>query len=44
MRHKQTFAESKIDKDKITADPNDGVLILTLMKSKEATLRRISLS
>jgi HSP20 family protein len=35
---------SKIDQDKITADFNDGVLTLTLKKSKEATPRRISLS
>jgi HSP20 family protein len=35
---------SKIDQDKITAEFNDGVLTLTLKKSKEATPRRISLS
>jgi HSP20 family protein len=35
---------SKIDQDKITAELNDGVLTLTLKKSKEATPRRISLS
>jgi HSP20 family protein len=35
---------SKIDQDKISAELNDGVLTLTLKKSKEATPRRISLS
>jgi HSP20 family protein len=35
---------SKIDQDKITAELNDGVLTLTLKKSKEATPRRISLN
>jgi HSP20 family protein len=35
---------SKIDQDNITAELNDGVLTLTLKKSKEATPRRISLS
>ena len=35
---------SKIDQDKITAEFNDGVLTLTLKKSKEVTPRRISLS
>jgi HSP20 family protein len=35
---------SKIDQDKITAELNDGVLTLTLKKSKEPTPRRISLS
>jgi HSP20 family protein len=34
---------SKIDQDKITAELNDGVLALTLKKSKEATPRRIAL-
>jgi HSP20 family protein len=35
---------SKIDQDKITAELHDGVLTLTLKKSKEAAPRRISLS
>jgi HSP20 family protein len=34
---------SKLDQDKISAELNDGVLTLTLKKSKEATPRRISL-
>jgi HSP20 family protein len=35
---------SKIDQDKIAAELNEGVLTLTLKKSKEATPRRIALS
>jgi HSP20 family protein len=35
---------SKIDQDKITAELNEGVLTLTLKKSKEAKPRRIALS
>ena len=35
---------NKIDKDKITAELDDGVLNLTLKKSKEAAPRRIPLS
>jgi HSP20 family protein len=35
---------SKIDQDKITAELNDGVLTVTLKKSKEVTPRRIPLS
>src|ERR1700738_5161606 len=35
---------SKIARDKITAELNDGVLTVTLKKSKESTPRRIPLS
>jgi HSP20 family protein len=35
---------SKIDQDKITAELNDGVLTLTLKKSKQATPRQIPLN